>query len=71
MLILRNRVLSFGIVQVWVVPPCYMVDLLTLRYGLCRTAGGLFADRHEWYFQVGKRSDKFSTILKEGRFADA
>ncbi len=50
MLILRNRVLSFGIVHMWVVPPCYVVDLLmfrncvlnlkNFRYVLCRIARG-------------------------------
>ena len=32
--------------------------------------GGLFADSQEWDFQAAKRSDKCSTILQEGRFAD-
>ena len=33
--------------------------------------GSLFADCQEWHFHSAKRSDKSSTILQEGGFADA
>ena len=33
--------------------------------------GCLFADCQEWHFQARKRTDKSSTILQDGRFADA
>ena len=32
---------------------------------------GLFADCQVWHFQAAKRSDMSSTIMQEGRFADA
>ena len=33
--------------------------------------GVLFADCQKWHFQAVKRSNKSSTILQEGRFANA
>ena len=36
MLILKNRVLRRGNVHIWVVPPCYVVDILMLRNSVFR-----------------------------------
>ena len=32
--------------------------------------GGLFANFKEWHIQAAERSDKSSTVLQKGRFAD-
>ena len=68
MLVLRKRVLRFGNVHIWVVPPCYVVDLLILknRVGRLRNVqtwvsavldGGRSADIQEFCFYAAKRSD--------------
>ena len=39
--------------------------------GCVELQGGLFADCQEWHFQAAKSSENSSTILQEGRFANA
>ena len=66
--ILRNRVLSFGNVHIWLVPPCYVFDLLIPRNRVFRLRnvqiwvsavlhGGRSADIHKFCIHAAKRSD--------------
>ena len=39
--------------------------------GCAELLGGQFADCQDWHFQAAKHLEKSSTILQDGRFADA
>ncbi len=81
LLILRKRVLRLGNFHIWVVPPCYEVELLVLRNAFsgfkCLNMGravlevGRFADIHEFCFQADKRSDMVCVELQGGQIADS
>ena len=81
LLIVRNRVFRFPDVQIWLALSWDFVDLLIFRNCVFKLENvhistvpnckGLDLLTQEWHFQSGKRSDKSSTTLQEGRFADA
>ena len=80
LLILRKRVLRLGNFHIWVVPPCYEVELLVLRnafsgfkslnMGSAVLEVGRFADIHEFFFQAAKRSEMNCVELQGCLFAD-
>ena len=71
---IRNRVLRLGNVHVWIVPPCYVVDLLLLRnciFGLrivyrwgVLSLQCLISDDQESRIHVVKCSDMGIAVMK-------
>ena len=82
MLILRNLVLTLGNVHIWVVPFCYVVDLMILknRVGRLRNVqiwvsavldGVRSADIQEFCFYAAKLSDMYCVEMQWSLFADS
>ena len=80
LLILRNHVLRLGNVNIWLVSPFNVVDLLILRnrfsgfessnIGSAVLEDGLSAYIHEFCFQAAKRLNMDCVELERGLFVD-